>query len=63
MGKPAFCISENKSTDPHRGRLLVSCVPIREQKNDEKGYFVLSSFRVGKCCLCGKRGIVFTSCT
>ena len=39
-----------------RGRLHVSCVPMREQKkNDEKGYFfsswacaALSSFRVGK---------------
>ena len=37
------------------GRLLVSCVPMCEQKNDEKGYFfragqcaALSSFRVGK---------------
>ena len=27
------------------GRLLVSCVPMREQKNDEKGYF----FRAGQC--------------
>ena len=38
-----------------RGRLPISCVPMREQKNDEKGYFfragqcaALSSFRVGK---------------
>ena len=37
------------------GRLLVSCVPMREQKNVEKEYFfragqcaALSSFRVGK---------------
>ena len=36
-------------------RLLVSCVPMREEKNDEKGYFfrpgqcpALSSFRVEK---------------
>ena len=35
--------------------MLVSCVPMREQKNNEKGYFfragqcaALSSFRVGK---------------
>ena len=27
------------------GRLRVSCVPMREQKNDEKGYF----FRPGQC--------------
>ena len=37
------------------GHLLVSCVPMREQINDEKGYFfqagqraALSSFRIGK---------------
>ena len=30
---------------PPGGRLLVSCVPMREQKNDEKGYF----FRAGQC--------------
>ena len=28
-----------------RGRLHVSCVPMREQKNVEKGYF----FRAGQC--------------
>ena len=27
------------------GHLLVSCVPMREQKNGEKGY----SFRAGQC--------------
>ena len=49
-------------TVPRGGRLLVSCVPMREQKNDEKGYFfragqyaALSSFRVGKCYFCRKR--------
>ena len=37
------------------GRLRVSCVPMRQQRHDEKGYFfragqcaALSSFRVGK---------------
>ena len=44
-----------KDTLIARGRLLVSRVPMREQKNDEKGYFfqarqcaALSSFWVGK---------------
>ena len=43
------------------GCLLVSCVPMREQKNDEKGFFrvgqcaALSSFRVGKMLFCRKR--------
>ena len=47
--------------------MLDSCVPMREQKNDEKGYFfragqcaVLSSFRVGKCYFCKKRVCFFT---
>ena len=41
---------------------------MREQKNDEKGYFfqagqcaVLSSFRVGKMLFLWKKGIIFTS--
>ena len=37
-----------------RGHLLVSCVPMREQKNDEKGYF----FQAGQCYFVGK-GYVF----
>ena len=48
------------------GRLLVSCVPVHEQKNDEKGYFftagqyaALSSFRVGKNAIFVGKGYVF----
>ena len=47
---------------PRGGRLLVSCVPMCEQKNDEKGYFfragqcaALSPFKVGKSYFCRKR--------
>ena len=51
--------------------MLVSCVPIREQKkNDEKGYFfragqcaALSSFRVGKMLFLLEKGIYFTNFT
>ena len=51
--------------DPPEGTLAASCVPMRKQKN-ERRYFlqagqcaVLSSFRVAKCCFCGKKGYVF----
>ena len=37
-----------------RGRLLVSCVPMRDNKNDEKGYF----FDVGSAQRCHRLGPV-----
>ena len=45
------------------GHSLVSSVPMRDQKNDEKRVLffqegqcaALTSFRVGKCRFCGKR--------
>ena len=53
-----------------RGRLHVSCVPMHEQKNDEKGYFfqagqcaALSSFRVGKNAIFVEKGYVFYNFT
>ena len=46
--------------------MLVSCVPMREKKNDEKGYFfqagqcaALSSFRVGKMLFFVRKRYVF----
>ena len=52
------------------GRLLVSFVPMREQKNDEKGFFfragqcaALSSFRVGKMLFFVGKMYVFTNFT
>ena len=54
----SYCYTLNVKTSCARlpgGRLHVSCVPMHEQKNDEKGYFfragqcaTLSPFRVGK---------------
>ena len=36
----------NRGMPSRGGRLLVSCVPMREQKNDEKGYFFFSNWAV-----------------
>ena len=48
--------------------MLVSCVPMREPQNDEKGYFfragqcaALSSFRLGKMLFFVGKGYVFTN--
>ena len=45
---------------------MVSSVPMRDQKNDEKGYFfqegqcaALTSFRVGKMSFLWKKGMFF----
>ena len=53
-----FTIFQYFIVENPRRRLHVNCVPMREQNNDEKGYFfragqcaALSSFRVGKMLL------------
>ena len=52
---------------PGGGHSLVSSAPMRDQKNDEKGYFfqegqcaALTSFRVGKMSFLWKKGMFFT---
>ena len=66
---PYFCtqILKKQLLSRGGGRLEISCVPMCEQKNDDKGYFflagqcaVLSSFRVGKCYFYRKRVCFFT---
>ena len=51
------------------GHSLVSSVPMRDQKNDEKGYFfqegqcaALTSFRVGKMSFLWKKGVFLQFC-